>query len=398
VRIGPVSDPLHLTYCLNIHPGEALDDQRIAIERHAGAVKARVGCGDLFGLGLRLSRQTADELADASARTVFRERIAACGCYAFTVNAFPYGVFHDRVVKESVYAPDWQQQARLDYTVAVARVLAELLPEGVSGSISTVPGSYRAWITKAEQRGAIARGLAACAWELAQLEEQTGRHVAVAFEPEPDCLVETTDESIAFFEGDLLGAGAAWLAAKCGAASAEACIRRHVGVCLDTCHAAMQFEVLTAALRSLAAAGIRVPKVQVSAALRAPLTADTIGRLPPFVDAVYLHQTRIRRGTGCIERYPDLTRELIASLKPDSEAKIRSHFHVPLHFSGLGDLRSTVGDLGPDFFRAVREVGCRHLEIETYTYGVLPASLRSAEVAESIAREYQRVFAWLSAV
>ena len=396
MRIGPPADPFHLTYCLNVHPGETLDDQRVAIEHYAAAVKQRLGGREPFGLGLRLSRRAADEMADAHVHATVREVIAACGCYAFTVNAFPYGAFHGRVVKESVYAPDWQERDRLDYTVAVARALADLLPEGVAGSISTVPGSYRTWVTKPEQRAAIARGLAACAWELARLEEQTGRHVALAIEPEPDCLIETTAESIAFFEDSLLGVGAKWLAGTAGAVRAEDCIRRHIGVCLDTCHAAMQFEAPADALRDLARAGIRVPKVQVSAALRAPLTADAIGRLPAFVDAVYLHQTRIRYGDGRVERHPDLTAAMIASLQPDSEARIRSHFHVPLHFSGQGDLRSSASDLTPDFFRAAREAGCRHLEIETYTYDVLPASLRPDSIVESIAREYERVFAWLS--
>jgi sugar phosphate isomerase/epimerase len=379
-----------------VHPGETLADVRRAIGDCAVAVRQRLGCREPFGLGLRLSRRAVDELADPRALGALREAVAGHGCYAYTVNAFPYGAFHGLVVKESVYAPDWRDPARLDYTVAVARVLAELLPPGVQGSISTVPGSYRSWITRSEERAAIARAVAACAWELARIEERTGRHIALAIEPEPDCLIETTADSIRFFKEDLLVEGVRHLRAMAGEAAAENCVRRHVGICLDTCHVAMQFEAPAASLRELAGAGIRVAKIQISAALRAPLTADAIGRLPAFVDAVYLHQTRIRRGDGRIECHADLTPATIASLRPDPDARVRSHFHVPLHFSGQGDLRSSAGDLTPEFFHAAREVGCRHLEIETYTYDVLPAALRADMIVESVAREYEFVRARLA--
>ncbi len=379
----------HLTYCLNIHPGETWTDQRTAIERWAMKVKSRVAPDCPFGLGLRLGRRAADEMSDPRPRQEIRRWLEGQGCYAFTVNAFPYGTFHGRTVKEAVYAPDWRTAERLDYTIRAAEILADLLPDGVEGSISTVPGSYRAWIENDDDRTDVARRLADAAWALDGIERKTGRMIALALEPEPDCLLETTSDCVLFWSEFLLPEGTRRLRELAGSSyRAEFCLRRHLGVCVDTCHMALQFESPETAIASLAAAGIAVPKVQLSAALRGPVTADTVRRLGAFVDEVYLHQTRIRRGDGRVERWPDLTPDRLASLVSDPGSEIRSHFHVPLHFGSAGDLGSTVDDLTPRFFGVSARAGCRHLEIETYTYDVLPEALRAPTVVESIAREY----------
>jgi hypothetical protein len=382
----------HLTYCLNVHPGEAWSDQRTAIERWATEVKSRVAPDRPFGLGLRLGRRAADDLSDPRRRQEIRRWMEDLGCYAFTVNAFPYGAFHGRVVKEAVYAPDWRVPERLDYTIRVAEILADLLPDGVAGSVSTVPGSYRAWIERDGGEKEMVRHLAEAAWALETIERKTGRTIALALEPEPDCLLETTSDCVRFWTETLMPVGRVFLRERTGSTeSAESCLRSRIGVCVDTCHFAIQFESPETALVSLAAAGIAVPKVQLSAALRGAVTADTVRRLGGFVDEVYLHQTRIRRGDGRVERWPDLTPDRLASLRPDPGSEIRSHFHVPLHFGSEGDLGSTVDDLTPGLFRAAAQAGCRHLEIETYTYDVLPETLRAKAVAESIVREYRTV-------
>jgi hypothetical protein len=391
VKVG-ADQQFHLTYCLNIHPGETWSDQRTAIERWATEVKSRVAPDRPFGLGLRLSRRAADDMSDPRLRQEVRRWLEGVGCYAFTVNAFPYGTFHGRAVKEAVYAPDWRTPERLNYTIRVAEILADLLPAGVAGSISTVPGSYRAWIESEDAERAVARGLADAAWVLDEIERKTGRMIALALEPEPDCLLETTGDCVRFWSEILLLEGMQRLWDRSGSFErAESCLRRHIGVCVDTCHLAIQFESPETAVASLAAAGIAIPKVQLSAALRGAVTPDTVRRLGVFVDGVYLHQTRIRRGDGSVERWPDLTAACLASLLPDPGSEVRSHFHVPLHFESDGDLESTASDLTPGLFRAVANAGCRHLEIETYTYDVLPEALRAPTIVESIVREYRTV-------
>jgi sugar phosphate isomerase/epimerase len=330
---------LHLTYCLNVHPGESWAENFAAIRQHALRVKAKVSPRQPFGLGLRLSNAATRTLVKPVQLAKFREFLAEHDLYVFTVNGFPYGTFHGRPVKERVYRPDWRTDERVAYTNRIADILAALLPDGVAGSISTVPGSYKPWITGKRDVQAMVRNLNRCAEHLARLRERTGKLITLGLEPEPDCFLETTEEVVRFFE--MLPAG------------------EHLGICFDTCHLAVQFEDLRTSLRRLKAAGVLISKVQISAAL----ATNDAKRLNRFQDDVYLHQTRWHG------------------------KEIRSHFHVPLYWKGTGVLRSTADQLTPAFFADAAKL-CRHFEIETYTFNVLPAALRRGGVDASIAREF----------
>jgi len=352
----------HLTYCLNIHPGETWEESLAAIRKYAEEVKRRVSPEGPFGLGLRLSARAASELRPRIAS--FRDYLAEAGMYVFTINGFPYGQFHGTRVKENVYLPDWSAPERLAYTEDLASVLAELLPEGVSGSISTVPIAYGKTFREEAVENILRAGTS-----LARLEAETGRRVSLAFEPEPDCLIETTDEAIRLWDTLRSRADAEQLA--------------RLGVCVDTCHAAVEFEDPADSIRRLASAGIPVPKIQISSALVVPRGADAAGLLAPFTDEVYLHQTRVL-SDGALLRFPDLPDALRAA--PDGEWRV--HFHVPLHFTGDGGLESTASFLDEAFFAEALAPG-RHIEIETYSFDVLPGP--RGDVVDSIASE----FAWL---
>src|SRR5581483_695 len=110
------------------------------IASKVAAVKARVSPAAPFGVGLRLSAAAAEELAAPTALADFRRLLDAHGLYVFTLNGFPYGAFSGTRVKERVYLPDWREPARAAYTRQLADILAALLPDGVDGSVSTVPG------------------------------------------------------------------------------------------------------------------------------------------------------------------------------------------------------------------------------------------------------------------
>ena len=400
--------PLHLTYCLNIHAGETWAENFAAIRTHAMEVADAFPDRRPFGLGLRLSARAAAELSADQSLAVLRTFLGDNGLYAFTINGFPYGQFHDAVVKQNVYAPDWQTPQRRDYTNMLADILAALLPEGVAGSISTVPGSYKAWVAgggataavfapDAAKVQAMAGMLADVAAHLAEIRDRTGKDICLALEPEPDCYIETTDESIAFLTGPLLEHGGRHLAA-CGVAAgrAEEILRRHVGLCVDTAHAAVEFEDPAADLRKLQAAGIRVAKIQLSAALGVCPTQEGLRQLEPFVDRVYLHQVKAAGGGCGCESFPDLPEALARAATASGLGAMRVHFHVPLFWQPAGGLQSTACLLGEEFWRVVREGACSHLEIETYTFGVLPEGLRQLPVAQSIVREFQWVLGRLA--
>jgi len=393
--------PVHLTYCLNIHPGERWDENVAAIRDHALRVRNAVAPDRAFGLGLRLGREAAEELSRPARLEQFRDFLRTNGLYVFTINGFPYGRFHGMAVKADVYRPDWRSDERRDYTLRLIDILAALLPDGVTGSISTVPGAYKPWIRAEQDVEAMARRLAETAARAAEVLDRTGRDICIALEPEPDCYVETTDQAVEFLTGALPAVGAPIVAERLGisADAAAGALARHVGVCFDTAHAAVQFESPPDSLRRLASAGVRVGKVQLSAALRLTAGEEALRRLEDFADEVYLHQVRLRRPDGPIEAHADLPEALAAARAAAAETELRVHFHVPLFFEGAGGLHSTADLLDNEFWsvllgwpgQAARAV--EHLEIETYTFDVLPDEIRPADVADSIAREYEWVLA-----
>ena len=381
--IVPGDTGQHLTYCLNVHPGEDWDANLLAIKTHALEVRRRVAPNQPFGLGLRLSQAAAETLSEPDRLEAFQAFLKQHDLYVFTINGFPYGAFHGTVVKERVYAPDWRSEARLTYTNLLGDILAALLPEGVPGSISTVPGSYREWIETSDDVDAIVVNLASCAEHLEALERTTGRHITLALEPEPDCLFDSTRQTVAFFTGvlaeraEMRRLGFDW--------------RRYIGVCFDTCHLSVVFEDPTESLLALQRAGISVPKVQISAALRAATGAEAAAHLPAFADTTYLHQVRLRAADGTSHRYADLTQDAIDRVAAEARGEVRVHVHVPLYFVESGPLHSTASALSGAFFDVLSKSQIPHLEIETYTFNVLPAELASLPIEESIVKEYEWV-------
>lgn len=392
-----------IPYCLNVHPGESLASVREAIETHARAVKARVSPDAPYPLGLRLADAASRELAEPAALEAFRDLLARHALFATGVNGFPYGTFHGGPVKTGVYRPDWSTPERLTYTGRLAEILAALLPEGQTGSVSTVPLGYKgpgsgvqgpgSIGSGAERRGSgvvRARQIAVMAEFLHDLHVRTGREIVLALEPEPDCLLENTDDVIAWFEDELLYEGRRWLTANCRRTpdEAEALLRRYVGLCVDTCHFAVAFEDPLTALIRFESACVRVARIQLSAAIRATVSADALARLTAFIDPVYLHQTKIRLPRGAVVSLPDLTRETLESARAHAGCELRTHFHVPLFYEGDSTLGSTRVDLTPAFFAHADRQGYP-LEIETYTFDVLPREIRPASLIESLVRETQ---------
>lgn len=349
----------HLMYCLNIHPGETLAEVKEAIAQQATRVKARFCPGEPMALGLRLSRMAATELVAAA--TDFKRFLEERDFYAVTINGFPYGQFHNARVKEDVYLPDWTSARRVAYTVDLASILAQVLPEGETGTISTVPCHYG----KQLQPAAV-DNLLVMADELAAIERRTGRQVMLALEPEPDCLLDSQASTVDFFEALFRRRPSA---------------RQYIGVCLDCCHAAVVFESPLEWLHAFGAHGIAVPKIQISASLRAQIHREGRDMLKPFIDEQYLHQTRVACH-GETSRFADLPEAL--SDAPDGEWRV--HFHVPVNWTG-SLIGSTADTMSSEFFREVLSAGPMHLEVETYSFGVVPGD--KPPLIDSITSELQ---------
>jgi hypothetical protein len=387
----------HLTYCTNIHPAETWPEVRANLERYVLAVRARVAPGQRFGVGLRLSAVAAEQLAQPDALAELRAFLDEHALYVFTINGFPYGAFHGTRVKEAVYRPDWLEEPRLAYSNTLADILARLLPDDgdLYGSVSTVPIAYAPRVPGAADLTAATLLLVQHVAYLAAVREKTGKLIVLALEPEPECVLETSAQTKHFFEQNVFSAAAIADLGKLlgtGDAEAEATLRRHVGVCLDACHAAVEFEDPHGAVSTLESAGIRIAKIQLSAGLRIEHpTAGALSRLHAFADAVYLHQVVEKRG-GELFRYVDLPDALTEASKPSGPGEEwRVHFHVPLHRERLGPFHSTQPFLRELLALQRRSGISAHLEIETYTWNVLPPEHRGTDVVDDIAREIEWV-------
>ena len=134
------------------------------------------------------------------------------------------------------------------------------------------------------------------------------------------------------------------------------------------------------------AAGIAIPKVQLSAALRIPeVTADVNETLAGFAEPVYLHQVIERRSNDLV-RHLDLP-EALETLDEAIGHEWRIHFHVPIFLDELQHFSTT-----QDFLKEIlalhrKQSISSHLEVETYTWDVLPERYRGVEVSTAIARE-----------
>lgn len=384
----------HLTYCMNIHPGESLSEVWAALQGPCAAVKHRVAQSRPFGVGLRLANPATVELLKDGELSKLRAWLDEANMYVFTVNGFPYGTFHHAPVKESVYLPDWSSPERVAYTQRLVACLIALLPEGVGGSISTVPLGYGARQSEG-QVAEMARNVLSTVLELWRLEQEFGKRITLALEPEPDCLLQTMSDVVSVFRKYFYSKEAlAWLGARCGVGTDDALeiCRRHLGVCVDTCHAAVEFESARDVFETLRQQGITVGKVQLSSGLRAPACGDeTRAILRRFDEPVYLHQTVVRRSNGELVRYPDLGVALSSEHSDDAEWRV--HFHVPLHVQDYGSLQSTSAFTSEVLALHAARPLTRHLEVETYTWDVLPEKPRN--VVDSIAQELSWVQARL---
>lgn len=393
MKLATPAGTVHLTYCTNIHRGESWNETFAALVRAVPSIKTKVSAQAAMGLGLRLSAAAARALLDPEPLQQLRTWLTANDLYVFTLNGFPYGAFHGTRVKERVYEPDWRAAERVAYTRALAELLATLLPDepGVSGSISTVPLGFRPRRFEPTALEQMAANLIEILAELIALERKTGKTVALALEPEPMCALETTAEAVSFLEEYLLVRPAlARLAERTGLAPAatEAALRRLVGICFDVCHAAVEFEDPQESLDLIARHGLSVPKIQLSAALRVPaVDLQTAAMLSRFDDGVYLHQVVERAADGTLRRFLDLP-EALAALDAARGREWRIHCHVPIFASQFAsNLLATQPELEAVLACARERLVSPHLEVETYTFEVLPEELRADGLETAVARE-----------
>jgi len=391
------SGSTHLSYCTNVHPGESLGEVEQALRSHVAQIGKGIQASP-FGVGLRLSALAARQLDEPRQLRQFQDLLEELGLYVFTLNGFPYGAFHGQRVKEHVYDPDWRSLERVDYSNRLARLLAALLPSKTAGSISTVPLGFRPNLARHDEPRVVAN-LLQHVTQLHRLREQIGCTITLGLEPEPHCYLETLHEAVDFLErGPFSAAGVQELSRLTGQSAAQAAdtLRRHLGVCLDACHMTVEFEDPAETVKLLEDRGICVSKLQISAGLRCNLSGDreqdtqVLSELRSFSEDVYLHQVVERKGSQ-LARYLDLPDAFQAydEAADRQPREWRIHFHVPVFLETLGRFSSTRRELQQLLALQRATPFTSHLEVETYTWDVLPRANRPQNLAQAIIHELE---------
>jgi hypothetical protein len=148
------------------------------------------------------------------------------------------------------------------------------------------------------------------------------------------------------------------------------------------------FEDAHESIRALTSAGVRNAKAQLSSALELlePRNAEARAALMSFAEPRFLHQARTRAASGELLGADDL--DQLASL-PDERAW-RVHFHVPIHRASFGSLGTTRSFLEAALPPLAALDPLPHLEVETYTWSVLPEAERphsDADLMRGLAAE-----------
>ena len=377
-----------LGYCTNVHAGASFDEMRSNLLQYAVPVKQRVSPDAPMGVGLWLSADAARyAINNQPALAELKSWMQGMGLLVYTVNGFPYGNFHEPVVKAKVYQPNWTTDERYEYTLTLAKVLAELLPDDATeGSISTLPLGWPAHSGGTDEDLHRVKSLAAgrlheLVHELARLELDTGKHIHIDLEPEPGCILDTAKDVCDFFHQYLFDA------------RDDVSIRGYLRVCHDVCHSAVMFEPQREAVRAYREARIEIGKVQLSSAVKVDFEAkDTtdkaaaLQQLQGFAEDRYMHQTTVRLPSGEVQHYDDLP-EALAEFGDAPRGEWRIHFHVPVNIESFGQLETTQSDI-TDLLHAVQgDDELHHYEVETYAWNVLPKELQREELAEGIAGE-----------
>ena len=380
-----------LGYCTNIHPAETWAETLHALDTHVMAVRERLlDSGEQpadrpYPIGLRLSAIAARELLGGDNLARFKDWLAEHGSHVFTINGFPYGSFHGTRVKEKVFLPDWASKERVDYTKDLFQILAEIAPKDVGGSVSTLPGSHK---TFHADESIIRDNLIDLAYFIDDLSQQHQIDLHLGLEPEPLGHFENTAETLAFFER------------LNKQAKSPAIIGKRIGLNFDSCHFAIEFDDATPSLDAIHFASIRLSKIHLSNALSLnPADPAAIDAIRKFDEPTYFHQVIARRPDGSLERFLDLPVFLSAvdegKVNPADFAEARVHFHIPLDARPVAPLASTQHHVEQTLQWCKKHPAvCKHFEIETYTWAVLPQNLQRP-VEQQIAAEYHWVLSQL---
>lgn len=412
IHAGHPGRRVRLAYCLNLHASDDLGGTIEGMRRITLPLAERLAGGAPFGVGLYLPAAVATALAAPDQLATLGDFLVEHQLDPFTYNAFPFTGFHEDGLKEDVFRPTWTEESRVEFTLAVANVATALAARGINHgpdehvSISTHTGMFGAWVKGKQDLEACARNMARCVAAFAEIEASGGPRIVLSLEAEPRASAGDTAELAEFLAWARPFAASCLAQTGMDAASAEAATRRHLGTCLDTCHAAVEFETPEDSLAQ-ASRGGPLGKLQFASAVSLIDPPNEVDARIAFLDLEeprYLHQVT-GSGTSGLLRCDDLPDLGATSANDWFECEEwRCHFHVPVDRTDLeGGLGTTRAHADRTLRAALADPAKwtteeLHLEIETYTWDVLSRTARgTGDLVDGLEREYRHVMGLLQA-
>ena len=104
--------------------------------------------------------------------------------------------------------------------------------------------------------------------KLYNIHRESNQILHLDIEPEPDGLLENTKEVIDWYKEWLIPQGTSYLRQQLNLSykEAETCLKNHIRLCYDVCHFAIVYEKPEEVFYQLTTEGIKVGKIQISAA------------------------------------------------------------------------------------------------------------------------------------
>lgn len=385
----------HLTYSMLVHPGDTWSDMKASLTTFMPEIKKRFSPDAKMGVSFRMANATVEELlAKPDQRQWLKNYCLENDLYIFTVNAFPYGPFKGQLVKAEVYEPDWTTEKRTQYTINIANILAEVTSDDIEPTIQTAPLAFRPKSTDLKYQELFNENIYRVIAHLMELEQQTGRRVKLAVEPEPFCFLESIPETVDWFNESIYTLKAAERIAELSRqplAEVFGAVRRYLGVVLDICHQSVQFEDIAEDIKLLSEAGIPIFKLQEAAALMVEnVSPEIVQELKKFTGTIYLSQTNQLRD-GKLTKFLNLEDAIAEWEENPGPCQWRTHFHVPVFLKDLGSFQTTRSGIDVALKVHAKTPLSTHLEIETYTWDVLPDHLKTGDITEYLVRELEYV-------
>jgi len=348
-----------MSYCMNVHPANSYGELIENLKQYAIPVREKVAdCVDM-GVELHLNHVVGREVE--SRLNEFSNWMDSHELKVFSINNYPLIDFHQSVVKDKVYLPNWLDEERLEATLRSCRILATLLPPAGIGNVSTLGGAYRFHQLPENAEEKMAEKLINAAAEIIKLNESTGKQIGLAMEPEPDTTLDSRKSILDFFEEVLPKA-----ALKFGISMND--VKQVIGINLDACHSCVIFENPSETWTAIRKSGIEIFKLHVTNAPRLlnPFDDDKIEILRKLDEPKYLHQSFAATMDGKIHRYQDLNEMPLEKLEEFKE--IRTHFHVPLHLTGFGSALTTNEEVVELLTTVKKSEEFPKCVVETYTW------------------------------